>query len=74
MVFVAGVAPGFIETEMTKSMKPEVGEMTAFIPLQRMGKPEEIAHSVTYIFENDYYTGRILELMVACGCKRFECF
>ncbi|HEX5843707.1 MAG TPA: SDR family oxidoreductase [Pseudomonas sp.] len=60
---VAGVAPGFIETEMTGSMKPEALEkMTAGIPLRRMGKPAEIAHSVAYILENDYYTGRILEL------------
>lgn len=60
---VAGVAPGFIETEMVASMKPEALEkMTAGIPLRRMGKPDEIAHSVAYIFENDYYTGRILEL------------
>ena len=60
---VAGVAPGFIETEMTLSMKPEALEkMTSGIPLKRMGKPEEIAQSAAYIFENDYYTGRILEL------------
>jgi len=60
---VAGVAPGFIETEMVASMKPEALEkMTSGIPLRRMGKPVEIAHSVAYIFENDYYTGRILEL------------
>jgi 3-oxoacyl-[acyl-carrier protein] reductase len=60
---VAGVAPGFIETEMTLSMKPEaLQKMTSGIPLRRMGKPAEIAHSVAYILENDYYTGRILEL------------
>jgi len=60
---VAGVAPGFIETEMVASMKPEsLEKMTSGIPLRRMGKPAEIAHSVAYIFENDYYTGRILEL------------
>lgn len=60
---VAGIAPGVIETDMTKGMKPEaLAKMTAHIPLQRMGKPEEIAHSVAYIFENDYFTGRILEL------------
>ncbi len=52
---VAGIAPGFIETEMTLGMKPEALEkMTAGIPLKRMGKPEEIAHSAAYIFENDY--------------------
>lgn len=63
VIRVAGIAPGFIETEMVASMKPEALEkMTAGIPLKRMGKPAEIAHSVAYIFENDYYTGRILEL------------
>lgn len=60
---VAAIAPGVIETDMTKGMKPEaLAKMTAHIPLQRMGKPEEIAHSVAYIFENDYFTGRVLEL------------
>ena len=59
---VAAIAPGFIETEMTKSMKPEALEkMAAGIPLKRMGKPDEIAHSAAFIFENDYYTGRIIE-------------
>ncbi len=60
---VAGVAPGFIETEMVAGMKPEALEkMAAGIPLKRLGKPMEIAHSVAYLFENDYFTGRILEL------------
>ncbi|MEE1991445.1 SDR family oxidoreductase [Pseudomonas syringae pv. syringae] len=60
---VAGVAPGFIETEMTGSMRPEALEkMTLAIPLKRMGRPDEIAHSVAYILENDYFSGRILEL------------
>ncbi|TBU96606.1 SDR family oxidoreductase [Phytopseudomonas dryadis] len=60
---VAGVAPGFIETDMVASMKPEALErMTTAIPLKRLGTPREIAHSVAYILENDYYTGRILEL------------
>ncbi|TBV07261.1 SDR family oxidoreductase [Phytopseudomonas dryadis] len=60
---VAGVAPGFIETDMVASMKPEALErMTTAIPLKRLGTPQEIAHSVAYILENDYYTGRILEL------------
>jgi 3-oxoacyl-[acyl-carrier protein] reductase len=62
-VRVAGIAPGFIETEMTLGMESEALEkMTAGIPLQRMGRPDEVAHSAAYIFENDYYTGRILEL------------
>lgn len=60
---VAAVAPGFIETEMTASMKPEALEkMTSAIPLKRMGRPEEIAHSVAFILENDYFSGRVLEV------------
>ncbi|ACO77569.1 3-ketoacyl-(acyl-carrier-protein) reductase [Azotobacter vinelandii CA] len=60
---VAAIAPGFIETEMTASMRPEALEkMTASIPLKRMGKPAEIAHAATFIFENDYFTGRVIDL------------
>ncbi|MFO8141293.1 MAG: SDR family oxidoreductase [Marinobacter sp.] len=58
-----GIAPGFIETEMTTSMKPEaLDRMTAGIPLKRMGKPDEIASTVAFIFENDYLSGRMLEV------------
>ncbi|RRJ83314.1 SDR family oxidoreductase [Aestuariirhabdus litorea] len=59
----AAIAPGFIATDMTAGMKPEALErMTAGIPLKRMGTCEEIAHSAVYIFENDYYSGRIIEM------------
>ena len=58
-----GIAPGFIETEMTASMKPEALEkMAAGIPLKRMGKPEEIASAAAFIFENDYMSGRMIEV------------
>ena len=58
-----GIAPGFIETEMTASMKPEALEkMTSGMPLKRMGKPEEIASAAAFIFENDYMSGRMLEV------------
>lgn len=59
----AGIAPGFIATEMVASMKPDALEkMTAGIPLRRLGTPEEIGHTAVYIFENDYLTGRIIEM------------
>ncbi|WP_252178502.1 SDR family oxidoreductase [Endozoicomonas sp. 4G] len=59
----AAIAPGMIETEMTLSMKPEArAKMNAGIPAGRMGKPEEIAKTVAFIFENDYFNGRVLEL------------
>lgn len=60
---VMGIAPGFIETEMVASMKPEALEkMTAGIPLKRVGKPEEIASAAAFIFENDYLSGRMIEV------------
>ena len=59
---VAGVAPGFIETEMVASMKPEALEkMTAGIPLKRMGAGGDRPLGRLHL-RNDYYTGRILEL------------
>jgi 3-oxoacyl-[acyl-carrier protein] reductase len=57
------VAPGFINTEMVAGMKPEAREkLTAGIPLKRMGEPDEIANAVEFIFDNDYFSGRIIEV------------
>lgn len=59
----AAIAPGFIATEMVASMKPEALEKIAStIPLRRLGAPEEIAHTCAYILENDYFTGRVIEM------------
>jgi 3-oxoacyl-[acyl-carrier protein] reductase len=57
------VAPGFINTDMVAGMKPEAREkLTAGIPLKRMGEPDEIANAVEFIFNNDYFSGRIIEV------------
>lgn len=59
----ASIAPGFIATDMVASMKPEaLDKMTAGIPVRRLGLPEEIGHTCAYIFENDYFTGRVIEM------------
>jgi 3-oxoacyl-[acyl-carrier protein] reductase len=60
---VGAVAPGFTQTEILASMRPEVLEkLTAPVPLKRLGRPEEIAHAVRFIFENDFFTGRCLDV------------
>lgn len=60
---VGAVAPGFVATDMVASMKAEaIQRVTSAIPLQRLAQPQEIAHSVAFILENDYFTGRILEV------------
>jgi 3-oxoacyl-[acyl-carrier protein] reductase len=32
------------------------------VPLQRTGSVEELAHAIEFIIENDYYSGRVLDL------------
>jgi 3-oxoacyl-[acyl-carrier protein] reductase len=60
---VGAVAPGFIRTPMVAAMKPDaLAKITAPIPLGRLGEPEEIAHAVAFIFENDLFTGRCVEV------------
>jgi len=60
---VGSIAPGFTHTDILSSMRPEVlDKLTAPVPLKRLGKPEEIAHAVLFIFENDFFTGRCLDV------------
>jgi len=59
----ASISPGFIGTEMVMAMKPEAREkLTAHIPLQRIGDPDEIASTVQFIFQNDYVSGRSFDI------------
>lgn len=59
----AAIAPGVIETEMTATMPTKAKEkINRGIALGHMGKPEDIAKTVSFIFENDYITGRTLEV------------
>ncbi len=59
----AAIAPGFIETDMTDAIRPEIlDRIRASIPLGTMGKPEHIAQTVEFILENDYISGRVIEV------------
>ncbi|MCA6216823.1 3-oxoacyl-ACP reductase FabG [Ideonella sp. B7] len=59
------VAPGFIATDMTEVL-PEAQKAALMqqIPLQRLGKPEEIAHAVAFLAsaEAGYITGTELHV------------
>src|ERR1039457_697551 len=60
---VGSIAPGFTHTEILASMRPEIlDKLTAPVPLKRLGQPEEIAHAVLFIFANDFFTGRCIEV------------
>ena len=59
----ASIAPGFTRTDILSGMPPEMlAKMTAPVPLRRVGLPEEVAHAAVFIAENDYFTGRAVDL------------
>jgi 3-oxoacyl-[acyl-carrier protein] reductase len=57
------IAPGFTRTELLAGMPPEMLEkMTAPVPLRRLGLPEEIAQAAIFIAENDFFSGRAIDI------------
>lgn len=49
-ITVNAICPGYIETDMTSQMRPEVLEsIIRGIPMARMGQPEEIAAVVSFL-------------------------
>lgn len=57
------IAPGFTRTEILDTMKPELIErMVNAVPLRRMAEPAEMAHAAVFIAENDYFSGRVIEV------------
>ena len=59
----AAIAPGFCATEILAAMKPEMlTRVLSAIPLNRLGEPAEIAATAVFIAENDFVTGRVIEV------------
>ena len=57
------VAPGFIETDMTADLPEDLKTMAKkYIPLQRLGQPEDIAAVVSFLASEDsrYVTGAVI--------------
>lgn len=54
------VAPGFIDTDMTKELHNS--PLAATIPLGRMGDPEEVADAVAFLAKARYITGETIKV------------
>jgi 3-oxoacyl-[acyl-carrier protein] reductase len=62
-VTVNAVAPGYIETDMTRVLPDEVkAKILAAVPLGRIGQPDDIANAVKFLVaeESGYITGHVL--------------
>jgi 3-oxoacyl-[acyl-carrier protein] reductase len=62
---VNAVAPGFIETDMTKKLPEEyTGKLKEIIPLGVFGSPENVADVVTFLAGDDsaYVTGEVIKI------------
>lgn len=56
------VAPGFIETDMTRDLSGQDNGLLAAIPLGRMGQPQEVAEAVAFLVTAPYITGEVLRV------------
>jgi len=60
---VGAVAPGMVETPMTKGMNQKaLDAFTASIPVGRIGLPEDLWLAVKFILECDYFNGRTIDV------------
>ena len=61
------IAPGFIETEMTRALQQDqINEWAESIPLKRSGKPEDVANTSLFLASDmaSYITGQVMNV---CG-------
>jgi 3-oxoacyl-[acyl-carrier protein] reductase len=64
-ITVNAVAPGFIETDMTQAVRNAAGEkIRQMIPVKRFGTPDDVAHAVQFLVEEQsgYITGQVLKV------------
>ncbi len=60
---VNSIAPGIIKTNMINNLsEEEIEEIRKEIPLQKIGKPENIAQCIKWLIEDEYTTGQVISI------------
>ena len=60
---INSIAPGFIDTEMNNNLnEEEKQEIKEEIPLQKIGKVEDVSRTVEWIIEDEYITGQVISV------------
>jgi len=60
---VGAVAPGMIETPMTRGMNQKARDvLVASVPVGRIGLPEDVWRAVRFVLECDYFDGRCVDV------------
>jgi len=60
---VAAIAPGMIETPMTRGMNQKARDaLVAMVPVGRIGLPEDVWLAAKFIVECDYFNGRTVDV------------
>ena len=60
---VNAIAPGIVDTDMCKNFtKEELKSITEEIPLERIGKVEDISKCINWLINDNYTTGQIISI------------
>lgn len=60
---INSIAPGFINTEMNKHLsEEEINNIKEEIPLERIGKAQDIEKCVEWLIEDEYTTGQVISI------------
>ena len=58
---VNAIAPGVIQTDMCAEIAPEVlEELRMQTPIERLGRPEDVAQAMAYLADASFVTGQVL--------------
>lgn len=60
---INAIAPGIIDTSMNDNFsEQEINNIKDEIPLERIGKPEEITKCIEWLLEDNYTTGQVISI------------